>query len=375
MIMELTINKNVLVNALTKVEKAAGKSQIPVLQGIFFEVTENNLRFIGANDEQVITVDEPVDENVVVKETGKIVFSKGITDIAKKLVDETVTIHADSSNFQYRIESKLSNFTFSGYDAEEFPKLEDPSGEEILELSFEELREFVNKLSFAAATEDTRPILQGIHIRTSKEGLKLVSTNSHILSQKVVAKETKEEISLTPKAKSLSESLKVFDANDTIKVYATPTHIILKSDHVTVRNRLLDGKYPETDRLVINQFKAILEVDKKDFLTALEQVQIVGHGSKTMPNAATLSISGENIKIENNFTEAGKAEIEIPLVELQKNDDVEIKFSFNVAYMINLVKATDGNIKIAFVDAMRPVSILGTESNGEYKLILPIRTR
>lgn len=374
--MELKINKDVLVNALSKVEKAAGKSQIPVLQGIYFEATEELLRFIGANDEQVITVEVPVDENVSVKQPGKIVFSKGITDITKKLVDETISIHTDDSNLQYRIESKLSNFTFSGYDPEEFPKFEEPTGEEILELSFDELRDYVGKLSFASSTEDTRPILQGIHISSRDGQLKLVSTNSHILSQKVVAKETNGEIAITPKARTLSDSLRVFDANDTIKVFATSTHFILKSDDVIVRNRLLDGNYPDTDRLVVTQFKAIMEVDKKQLINALEQVQIVGHGSKSMPNAATISISGENIKIENNFTESGKAEIELPLVELQKNDgDVEIKFSFNVAYLINLAKATDGNIKIAYVDGMRPVSILGTESNGEYKLILPIRTR
>lgn len=373
--MELKINKNTLVNALTKVEKAAGKSQIPVLNGIFFEATDKNLRFIGANDEQVITVDVPVDENVVVKESGKIVFSKGLTDIAKKLVDETVTIHTDDANLQYRVESKLSNFTFSSFDPEEFPKFEEPVGEEILELSFEELRDYVGKLSFASSTEDTRPILQGIHISSKDGQLKLVSTNSHILSQKVVAKETKEEIAITPKAKSLNDSLRVFDSNDTIKVFATSTHLVLKSDDVMIRIRLLDGKYPETDRLVITQFKAILRVDKKEFITALEQVQIVGQ-SKSMPNAATLSVSGENIKIENNSTEAGKAEIEVPLLELQKNDnDVDIKFAFNVKYMIDLVRATDGNIRIAFVDSMRPISILGLESSGEYKLILPIRTR
>lgn len=374
--MEIKINKDVLVNALSKVEKAAGKSQVPVLQGIYFEVGEDKLRLIGANDEQVITVELPVDENITVKETGKIVFSKGITDIAKKLIDDTITIHSDDTNLQYRIESKLSNFTFSGYDPEEFPKFEEPSGEEVLELTFDELRDYVGKLSFASSTDEVRPILQGIHI-SSKEGqLKLVSTNSHILSQKVVAKETKGEIAITPKAKSLNDSLRVFDSNDTIKVFATSTHLILKSDNVMVRIRLLDGNYPETDRLVVTQFKAIMEVDKKQLINALEQVQLVGHGSKTMPNAATLSISGENIKIENNFTESGKAEIEIPLIELQKNDEnIDIKFAFNVAYMINLTRATDGNIKIAFVDSMRPVSILGTESNGEYKLILPIRSR
>ncbi|WP_121616764.1 DNA polymerase III subunit beta [Virgibacillus halodenitrificans] len=374
--MKLTINKDVLVNALTKVEKAAGKSQIPALQGIYFEATEEKLRFIGANDEQVITVDVPVDENVTVNKAGRSVFTKGITDIAKKLADETVSIETDDSNLQYHIKSKLSNFSFSGYDPKEFPKFDEPAEEEILELSFDELRDYVGKLSFASSTEDTRPILQGIHV-SSKEGqLKLVSTNSHILSQKVVAKETKGEIAITPKAKSLSDSLRVFDANDTIKVYATSTHLILKSNDVMVRNRLLDGNFPQTERLVVTQFKAIMEVDKKQLITALEQVQIVGHGSKTMPNAAALSISGENIKIENNFTESGKAEIEIPLVELQKNDEmVDIKFSFNVKYMIDLVKATDGNIRIAFVDSMRPVSILGAEANGEYKLILPIRTR
>ncbi|MEX3623676.1 DNA polymerase III subunit beta [Viridibacillus arvi] len=378
--MKLQITKDVLVNVLGKVDKAVGKSSIPVLQGVYFEATADALNFIGSNDEQTISVTLPVDETITVNEPGKIVFGKGILDIVKKLRSDVITITTDELSFQYFIEAGLSKFNFSGYDAEEYPKFTEPSDEPILEFAFEELKEYVDKLAFAASTEDSRPILQGIHI-IGNEGtnqLKLIATNSHILSQKIVSKEVTEDISIVPKAKSLVDTLRVFNSSDTITVFSTATHLIFKSEEVTVRTRLLEGNYPATDRLVMTEFKAVLEIDKIELLNALEQVEIVGHStSNNTPNAATISVSGLNLKIENNSTEMGKAEVEIPLVELQKNEeqDEEIKFAFNVKYLINVVKATDGNIQIGYVGSMRPISILGTESNAEYKLILPIRTR
>jgi DNA polymerase III subunit beta len=377
--MKLEIKKDLLVNGLTKVEKAVSKnSNVPILQGILFEVTEDHIRFVGTNDEQTIEVKFPVDENITIERTGSLVFNKGITEIAKKLPNGTVKINS-SDDLRFTISSGKSNFTLSGYDAEEYPKFTQPDGEAILEFTFDELKDVVNKLHFCASVDDKRPILQGIHISTVEKYLKFVSTNSHILSQKMIAKEVNEEISLIPKAKSLVDTLRVFDTNDTIKVFATNTHLILQSQSgtITVRNRLLEGNYPETDRLLVTDFKAIIEVEKKDFLNALEQVYIMCQsGSGNSPSAATISVIGENIKIENSFTEIGKAEIEVPIKELQMNEsDLEVKFSFNVPYMINLTKATDGNIKLGFISDMRPIAVLGTESNGEYKLILPVRTR
>jgi len=375
--MKLEIKKDLFVNGLTKVEKAVSKnSNIPILQGILFEVTDQHIRFVGSNDEQTIEVKFPVDENVNINSAGSLVFNKGITDIAKKLPSDSVKLSSDD-NLKFAVSSGKSNFTLAGYDAEEYPKFVQPEDEADLEFTYDELRDFVHKLHFCASTDDKRPILQGIQLSTVEKQLKIVATNSHILSQKMLAKEVKEEISLVPKAKSLVDALKVFDANDTIKVFATGTHLILQSETVTVRNRLLEGNYPDTDRLLVTDFKAIIELEKKDFLNALEQVYIMCQSQTgNSPSAATIEVIGDNLKVENNFTEIGKAEIEVPIKELQKNEDnLDIKFSFNVPYMINLIKATDGNIKLGFVSGLRPIAILGTEAAGEYKLILPVRTR
>ncbi len=375
--MKLEINKDLFVNGLTRVEKAVSKnSNTPILQGILFEVTDNHIRFVGSNDEQTIEVKVPVDESISITTAGSLVFNKGINDIAKKLPTSAIQIVSDD-NLKFTVSSGKSNFTLSGYDAKEYPKFEEPSDEPTLVFTYDELKDFVGKLHFCAATDESRPILQGIQLSTVDKQLKLVSTNSHILSQKMIAKEVTKEFSLVPKAKGLVDALRVFEANDTIKVFATSTHLILQSETVTVRNRLLEGNYPDTDRLLVTDFKAIIELEKKEFLTALEQVHIMCQTqSGNSPSAATITGIGDYIKIENNFTEMGKAEIEVPIKELQKNeDDLEIQFAFNVPYMINLVKATDGNIKLGFVSSMRPIVVLGTEAAGEYKLILPVRTR
>lgn len=373
--MQLQINKDVLVNALQKVEKAVGRTTtIPVLSGIYFETTPDILKLIGTSEEQTISVEIPVDETIIVNKPGKIVLAKGITEIVKKLRSNIISISTDENTFQYNVEAGNSKFNFSGYDAEEFPVFSEPSNEPILEFHYEELKEYVDKLAFAASTEEGRPVLMGVQIigEAGTDQLKFVSTNSYILSQKVVSKEIKEDVSILPKARGLVEALRVFNTSDTIKIFSTSTHLIFKSSEVTVLSRLLEGKFPDTSRLVVTEYKAILELDKEEVLAALEQLLIIGQNAQR--NSALATLVGENLKIENISTELGKAEIELPLIEMQKHEEnLEVKFAFDVKYMINLIKATDGNIKIAYVGNLKPISILGTEANGEYKLILPIR--
>ena len=371
--MNLQINKDVLVNALSKVEKAVGKSTKPVLQGVYLEVTDSKLKFVGSNDEQTITVELNVDETITVKEPGKIVLSKDTLTIIKKLRKDAVSIVV--SDLQYTVSAGTSKFDFVGFDPEAFPIFSEPTTEPILEFTFEELKSVADKLAFAASTEENRPVLQGIQIegKAGTNQLRMVSTNSYMLSQKVIAKEVKEDVSILPKARSVIEVLKVFNVSDTIKIYSTPSNLVFKSDEVTVFARVLEGNYPDTSRLIMKDFKAIIEIDKDEFLYALEQVQIVGH-SDAKQNTAMLSLAGINLKLENSTIGSGKANIEIPLVELQTNEEIEIKFAFDVKYMINLIRATDGNIKLGYIGPMLPISILGTEStSAEYKLLLPIR--
>lgn len=371
--MKIQIQKDVIVNALSKVEKAVGKSSDkPILNGIYMEANDDFLKFVGTGEEQTISVVVAIDETITVNSPGKIVIQKNTIDIIKKLRTDIVTITVDAS-YQYLIEAGTSKFNFSGYDATEFPPFTEPTGTPILEFSFEELKLLYDKMGFSAATDDKRPVLQGIHLNGQNGQLKIVATNSHILSQKVISKKLTEDVTLTPKAKSISDALKVFNSSDTIQIYTSPTHLIFKAENVTVRARVLEGNYPDTERLVLTDYKAILEVDKSELLYALEQIEIISGGGNTI--AATISLDGVNIKIENNIVETGKAEINVSLLDVQNNlEESDVKFAFNVKYLANLVKATDGNPKICFIDSMRPISILGTESNGEYKLILPIRT-
>lgn len=372
--MKIQIKKDVIVNALSKVEKAIGKSSDkPILNGIYVEANTDTLKFITTGEEQSISVVVPVDETITVNTPGKIVIQKSTIDIIKKLRTDIVTITVDAA-FQYLIEAGGSKFNFSGYDATEYPQFTEPTNPPILEFPFDELKLIYDKMGFATSIGDARPILQGIHLNGKDGQLKIVSTNSHILSQKIMAKEITQEVSLTPKAKSLSDALKTFNSSDTISIFTSSTHLIFKSDNTTVCTRVLEGNYPDTDRLVQSDFKTILEVDKSELLYALEQIEIISGGGNQI--AATASLDGINLKIVNNIVETGKADINVPLTNIENSlEESAVKFAFNVKYLINLVKATGGNPKICFIDSMRPISIIGTESNGEYKLILPIRTR
>lgn len=365
--MKIEIKKELIVEALSKVVKTASrKTDMPVLQGIYLEVTDKELLFVTTDTQETVGVKIPVNEDVAVDEPGKVVMQKTVFDLIKKVTTDTVVLSKVDNSLS--LIAGKSSFEIPTFNADEYPKITEESSESFLEMTFEDFSKAIESSGYCAATEDNRPILKGLNWKVRKDGITLVTTNAHVLSRKVISSKSEQELEINPPAEALMRALRTFDKEDKVSISVVNSHIVIQSEKVFYKIRLLEGNYPDTDRLLVTNFKSIVKLKKADFLAALEQIRLISEDQKI----AKFTIENKSVVLTGNSDSGAKGHVGIAIEELQGAE--EGKFAFNIKYMINHIHHVDSSIiQLGLIDSMKPIGILGEEEDGEYKMLLPCR--
>lgn len=374
--MKFEINRDILSEGLAKVSQVlATSTPLPILQGILLEVEQDSISLTTSDNTQSIQHTIPVDGDAVkVFESGKTVLPKTAVKLVKKS-KKVLTFTLD--NFLTTITSGKSVFELNCLDPEEYPKLPQIDDSKAnLTLNGKQFADFVKKTAFAASTSETRPILQGVLVDIQKDCITLSSTDSHRLGKVTCKWSNQEEIRIVVPAKFLDKAAtKIFEPDSDVELFAHEQMILLRNDQTVYYTRLLDGNYPDTSRLLPTEFISVMNIDRKEFLDALDLVNEV---SKTADNnnegVVKLHVNGA-ATISSQQAQTGKGQIEIPYSSLEGEDDYDIAFSCK--YAIDALKALHcDEVSFRFTGPMRPFLITPVEDTEveERQLILPVRT-
>lgn len=372
--MQLQINSQVLADGIKKVEKVVNnKHNIPVLRGIFMECTNEEIILVGSDTHESIRFHIPVDgTNVDVIEPGKCVLTKQGWDLFKKI---KTTVDMKLKDMNLIIYGKKSEFNLTVFDAEEYPKLprfdlESPT----LTLKGEEFQSMIRKTVFAASKSETRPILQGVNLILGNDCIQFVSTDAHRLGRVKYALEQKIKVDtgtqLVISAKALDKLTKAFDVHEDVSIYVSTNQIILKSGSLFFYSRLLEGKYPDTSRLIPTDFDSEMKIHRLEILDSLERISGLFESEQTA--VVKLHVNGA-ASLSTNHTQVGKGQEVVEYEELTGDDDFTIAFSSK--FMADALKSMDDEyVVFKFCGNTRPFIITPTTSTfDEVQLILPVR--
>ncbi|QCJ45485.1 DNA polymerase III subunit beta (plasmid) [Bacillus sp. S3] len=373
--MHLKINSQTLADALKKVEKVVNvKHQIPILHGIYMEATEQELILIASDSTESFRYHVPVDgENLEVIELGKIVLPKQVSEISKKMKKD---IDMKLDGFKLSLKSGKTEFDLNTFEPEEFPKLpafdiEKPT----VTLKGTDFNDFIKKTAFAASDSETRPILTGVCLDLNDNGLNLISTDSHRLGQVKAEATNDSSVKLVIPAKSLDKLAKTVDMQEELHFYCeSDNQLIFRSGALIFYCRLLEGNYPDTSRLIPNDFKSEMKINRKEFLNALDLVkELANNADNGKGGVVKLHVNGA-ATISSHTAQAGKGTVVVDYESLEGEDDYTI--SFSARYMIDALKAIDDDfVNFKFQGPMRPFLLTPSESKfEELQLILPVRT-
>lgn len=376
--LHFSINKTVFIQALQATKRAiSSKNAIPILSTIKIEVGTDGLILTGSNGqisiEHFLSIQDQ-DAGLLISSTGAILLEATFfLNVVSSLPDIVLDIK-EIEQKQVVLTSGKSEITLKGKDAEQYPRLQEVATRKPLVLETKLLKEIIQETAFAASTQESRPILTGVHFSlTANKELKSVATDSHRMSQRRLLLETAgDDFDVVIPSRSLREFVSVFtDDIETVEVFFSNNQLLFRSEQISFYTRLLEGTYPDTDRLIPTEFQTTVIFDTINLRHAMERARLLSNA--TQNGTVKLEIAGGLVSAHVHSPEVGRVHEELDTLEVTGNDLV---ISFNPTYLIEALKAVQAEqVNISFISSVRPFTLVPNREGEDFiQLITPVRT-
>ncbi|ARJ22315.1 DNA polymerase III subunit beta [Bacillus sp. TH22] len=375
--MEFIVNHKQFTQALSEVSKAIStKTLIPILSGIKITADQSGITLIASNSNIFIEKFIPIsieDEQIttILKAGSIVVPAKYFIEIIKKMPSD---ILIKSMNEQLiTIQSDEITLNLNGFSANDFPNVPFIDEHAEIQVETEQLIEVFKQTVFAAAKNESRPVLTGVHIVFEHNKLICAATDSHRLALREILISSHAKANCIVPSSTISELLKLMNNNSNlVYIYLSESHIIFKFGTITLYSRLIEGKYPNISGLIPNESQTVINIDRKKILQGVDRSSLLA--SEWANNNVNLEIIDEcTIQISSNASQIGK------ISETQQIDAIhgekQLNISFDGRYMVDTLKAIkEDRVTLSFGGSMRPILIEAGEQSAAVYLISPVRT-
>lgn len=367
--MKFRCERDVLVEALGTAARAATSraNAMPVLSGVHLATTSDGLQVTGTDLELTIRVRVPV---TVATEGTAVLPARLASEVARSLEPGSVEIVVEGE--EARISSGRSEFSLRLPPAEDFPNIDEPTGEPV-KVPAAELVDALRQVVMAASRDEARLILTGVLLASEAGGLRLVATDSYRLAVRDLADATVlgegQEV-LVP-SKALRELVQALGSADdvTVRLGDRDVSFELTSSEVSrveIRTRLIEGTFPNYRQLIPDTYPNRLVIGREALLDAVKRVKLVA----TDNTPVRISQSDEGIELRAVRQDVGQA------VEQIDGDyrGEPLTVAFNPDYLIEGVDAAPGDeIALDTVDGQKPAVLRSTTGDDYLYLLMPVR--
>jgi len=372
------INISIFLNALNNVKRAIlSNSPIPSQSGVKIEGKNNLLVLTGTGDISIqITLSNALNQstNLSLINEGCIVMNPNVlTTILSTAKSENIKIESMDGNLIH-IQGENCEYRINGFSADEYINVDFTRfSENSLAIDYATLCEIINSTFFAVSENDMRVVLKGVNFNAENNELIVSATDSFRLAQKKIPY-SGENFNVTVPLKCLNEARAIFANEKNFSIYIDNKKIQFISEAVILQSSLIEGSYPEVNRLIPNEFISTLVINRSYFLDALERTSFI-----KVDNMSTVKIQMNNkddIIFYNWNMETGESK------EVVKNDQVlsyegnPMELSFCGNYVISALKALKAEyVIIKFTGIMKPFIIQDDDTDQSVlQLVLPIKT-
>ena len=379
--MNISLAKSDLITALQIVSKGLStKPQTPILSGIYMTAKEGQLELQSTNYELGFIVTIPAEIHTV----GTAVLpGKYLTEFARKLPAEEVSIDTGSSDGLAVIRSGSARFTLRTMEVSDFPVLQRMEGTLQFTIKDRTLARLVKKSTFACLREeqrDRRPIFTGCQLEVEGKEVTFAATNVHRLAVKSeLLEEDAGQIRIIIPAKFLEEVTRTItgDVPTDIHVTCSYNQISMSADGIYMTSRLIEGAFPDYRRVIPQEenIRTRVILDAETFASAVERASLIARTDQY--NIVKLAFEEGLMRISSNSPEIGEAE-ETIAAEV-KGDDVTI--AFNASYLMDAVKSLDSDTFILSLQGanaqgmnLSPITIREEADPNYIYVVTPVRT-
>ena len=203
--------------------------------------------------------------------------------------------------------------------------------------------------------------------------MEVTATDSYRLSKKriILDNSIQDNVDIIIPSRNLSEIIRLINEDeDKMELHIFANKVIFKIKNLIVMTRLINGNYPDTNKLIPESFELKVKVNMDNFFNAIDRASLLTNSEEK--NTIKLETKNDMMIISSNIPEIGNVEEKI---KIEKNVDSDIKISFSSKYMMDAIKTFDSEeIELSFNGEIKPIIINYVENDDLTQLILPIRT-
>lgn len=375
-----SINKTAFLNNLRITKQAiSSKVAIPTLSKIKIDVTTEGITLTGSNGqisiENFLSKD---DENagMLINASGSILLEASFFESVVNNLPEMTFDFKEIEQNQVVLTSGQSEITLKGLDVEMYPRIQEMPTENPLKIKAGVLKDIFTETAFAVSTQESRPILTGIHLTlTDNKVLKSVATDSHRMSQRIITLEKlSENFDLVLPNKSVNSFKSVFSDDDAeLDIFFSSNQVLMRNETISFYTRLVEGNYPDTNRLIPSDSDYTLDLtfDVANLRHAMDRAKLLSNA--TTNGTVKLTMTDNQVIATVNSPEVGSVHEEI--TPLAKSGE-DLTISFNPQYLIDALKVIKSpEVRIRFISPVRPFTLIpGGDSLDFVQLVTPVRT-
>ena len=363
--MKLSAARDVLLKPLQAVIGVVERRQtMPILSNVLL-VAKGNALTVTATDLEVELV---ADAEVSVETDGEITVSgRKLLDICRALPEGSV-IDISMSGEKAAVKSGRSKFSLATLPAAEFPTVEDIKAGQIIKVEQAVLGRLIEKTHFSMAQQDVRYYLNGMLLETGGKYLRAVATDGHRLAlcEAEVGGSLDEQQVIVPR-KGVLELQRLMSGEGSLNIELGPNHVRIQLDGIRFTSKLIDGRFPEYDRVIPKESSNELNADREAFRGALQRTAILSN-EKYRGIRLIIRDSGVVMQAHNPEQEEAEEELEVSY----SGEDIEI--GFNVNYLLDALAAVDGDaVTLSVLDGNSSCLIREPGKNDSKFVVMPMR--
>ena len=369
--MRVTIERSALLKALNHVQSVVERrNTIPILSNVLIQASRGVVK-LTATDLDIEIVEQVAAD--VSKEGATTAPAHMIYDIVRKLPDGAqLELEVGPDSGRLSVNAGRSRFQLQALPPEDFPNLNAGDLSHSFAVPAADLKNLIDKTRFAISTEETRYYLNGIYLpEVAKEGmLRAVSTDGHRLAQAQAALPSGAAGMpgvIVPR-KTVLEVVKLLEGVEgDIAVSLSAAKIRFTLAGMVLTSKLIDGTFPDYERVIPRHNDKLVEVDTRLFSDAVDRVSTI---SMEKGRAVKLNIANGKIIFTVNNPDSGSAEEEVAC----SYDREPVDIGFNARYLLDIAgQLKSGNAHLLLADAGSPTIVKDPGDETALYVLMPMR--
>jgi len=373
--MNISVMQENLARGLSMVSRAvSSRATLPVLANVLLRTEDSGLKLTATNLEIGINCWVPGKVNA---EGAITVPAKLLTDLVASLPNQRIDLELSTKDRTLRLTCGGSRASIKGIDADEFPVVSAIGDAPATTVPARALREALNEVVFAAASDESRPILTGVLTKLSGDTMTLAAADNYRIAVRTLTtlSPVSEDLSIVVPARSYAELSRIMpDSDDPIEITVTPnrSQILFHVEGIDLVSRLIEGQFPNYEPIIPASHSSRAIVDREAFLSGARRASIFARDSA---NIVKIALGAEDSE--------GPVKITAHAADVGDNDDAiegslegsPTTIAFNARYLIEVLSnlgAEEAALELS--GPLAPGVIRGVGKDDYVHVIMPVRT-